>query len=381
MNMRFVTDFPGGNGSCIRSQEHEWGWEIEFLAQCKAREPQPLWFFFRLEELTGKKVRIKLANSYQCLCPDSWADNHPVFRQENGEWQRVKHVEESWTESHRMDTWFEVPLEGSTLEFAFCYPYQQTQLMKTLEECPVFKKEMIGYSAMERPIWRVYNAIGKEAQGKPGVCFLARQHSGEVTGAWVMDGILRYLASEEGRELLERFNWWFVPMVDVDGVEEGFYGKDQIWKDLNRAWHPSFPTRLELVAVQRDLCYFHENCGGNLMLDLHGPAHRERDCYFTVAYETNDEHRAQLRALQAAINSDLDKDGRQHVDFIEKKAGSNTSSQSGMTGADYARHIGMNGCTIEINYQGERSGYNYEICDYRRIGRAVAKAVAEILAR
>lgn len=27
------------------------GWEIEFLAQSKAREPQPLWFHLRLEEL------------------------------------------------------------------------------------------------------------------------------------------------------------------------------------------------------------------------------------------------------------------------------------------------------------------------------------------
>ena len=379
--MRFVTDFPGGNGSCIRSEAHDWGWEVEFLAQSKAREPQPLWFFFRLEELTGEKVRIKLANSYQCLCPDTWLDNHPVCRQENGEWQRVEHVEETWTESHRMDTWFEVPLTGRTLEFAFCYPYQQSQLMQTLVECPAFQKEIIGYSAMGRPIWRVYNAIGKNAQGKQGVYFLARQHSGEVTGTWVMDGILRYLSSEEGKELRDKFNWWFVPMVDIDGVEEGFYGKDQIWKDLNRAWHPSFPTRPELVAVQKDLVYFRDNCGGRLMLDLHGPAHRERDCYFTVAYKTNDEHRAQLRTICAGINRRLDQYGRQHVDFIEKQAGSNTSSQEGMMGAAYARYIGINGCALEINYQGERNGYNYEIGDYRRLGEILAKAVADMLAK
>lgn len=115
-----------------------------------------------------------------------------------------------------------------------------------------------------------------------GIYVLGRQHSGEVTGNWEMDGMLRYLSSAEGADALERFAWWFVPFVDTDGVAEGYYGKDQAHNDLNRAWHRNFPRRIELRAVQQDMRVWQQTTQARLMLDMHAPGHGERESYFPV---------------------------------------------------------------------------------------------------
>ena len=364
----------------MNAAEKDWGWEIEFIAESKANEPQPLWFHFQLFDLTGGKVRLRLANSSQCLGGlNEWSGNRPVFRFEGGEWARAERVENGWTAGHCLETWFEVPLAGERMEFAFCYPYTEAQLLKTARECPAFQVETIGYSNHGRPIRRIYNAPGDEARSRPGIYIIARQHSGETTGTWEIDGMLRYLSSPEGAEALHAFAWWFVPLVDIDGVEEGFYGKDQIYNDLNRAWHPNFPRRVELCAVQRDMNRWSQFTAARLMLDMHAPGHGERESYFVIGADTTDDFREEMRAVWQRMNAHLDARSMQRAIFRENKPGTNTSAQTGLTSAQYAHSRGVNGCTFECTYQGERDGRTYTIEDYRHLGESMVKAVAETI--
>lgn len=376
--MRFSVDFPGGNGKLLRAQEQAWGWEIEFLAESRANEPQPLWFYFELLDLTGEKVRIRLANSVQCLGgPNEWADNRPVCRYAGGGWERVACTENRWTDARTLETWYELPVRAERMEFAFCYPYQEAHLLRTAQACPKFRMETIGWSNRGRPIRRLFNAAADSDAQRPGIYVIGRQHSGETTGTWQIDGMLRYLSSPEGAEALNRFTWWFVPLVDIDGVEEGFYGKDQVILDLNRAWHPHFPRRTELVAVQRDIGQWRQCADGRLLLDMHAPGHGERDAYFVVGAETPPDFREALRTVWARLNAQLDSHGMQATLFKEKEPGSNTSAQSGMTSAQYVQSLGINGCTYECTYQGDRAGHAYTVEDYRRMGMCMAKALYE----
>lgn len=376
--MQFTTDFPGGNGKCLSAQERSWGWEIEFLAESKAREPMPLWFDLRLSKLTGEKVRLRLVNSEQCLGnAKEWSRNQPVVRFSGEPWQRLAPAESTWTDGHVLETWFDIPLRGEELEFAFCYPYPTAQLLQTAKECPAFRKEIIGYSSQGRPIYRFSSDMG--APDRPGVYVLGRQHCGEVSGAWVIDGMMRYLSGPEGEWARRAITWWFVPIADPDGVEQGFYGKDQCYHDLNRAWHPSFPARAELVSISHDLRFFHKEKGGCLLFDMHGPGHEERDSYFVVHADTSDEERILLRSICGAANACLVARSMQAIDFHEKPKGTNTSAQSGMTSAQYAHALGMQGCTIEWSYQGERCGRAYEREDYARLGMCLVQGIVEKL--
>jgi hypothetical protein len=123
----------------------------------------------------------------------------------------------------------------------------------------------IGVSQGGRPLIRLsnYGAAGDRATG---VYVIARQHAGETPGSWVLDGFLRKIASFGGDAPLV----WAVPLADIDGVEEGAYGKDRYPYDLNRAWGQP-PMRHEVLAYKRDLDYWFGITETGLGIDFHAP--------------------------------------------------------------------------------------------------------------
>lgn len=118
--MQWDSAFPGGNGKLLRATRESWGWDIAFLAESKAREPQPLWFSFRLRGIDGGKLRLRLANSALCLGGlEEWERNRPVYRFPGGTWQRAACGQNHWSPGHTVETWFEIlePAEGGGICF------------------------------------------------------------------------------------------------------------------------------------------------------------------------------------------------------------------------------------------------------------------------
>src|SRR5690606_20700503 len=120
--------------------------------------------------------------------------------------------------------------------------------------------------------------LGDEARTMPGVYLIARQHSGETPGSWLLDGVVRYLSTPEGQQISRNMCVWAVPFADPDGVADGSYGKDQTPWDLNRAW--GSPRRPEINAIQRDVHRWARRCRPQAIVDLHAPGYSERGFYF-----------------------------------------------------------------------------------------------------
>ncbi len=377
--MYFTSQFYGGNGKLLSSQCSENGWEIVFLAECKAREPQALWFHFKICDLHHENVRIRFANSHQCLgMAWAWSLNRPVYRINGEDWKRVEIRKNEETPEHCWSTWFSFTDIQGELEIAFCYPYTETTLADTLSVCPTFSSSVIGYSTTGNPICRLSNSFGTDNDKKPGIYIIGRQHSGEVTGSWVMDGMLRWLSSSAGKEALEKLVWWIVPFADIDGVANGCYGKDQLYGDFNRAWREWFPARTEVYALQDDILKWKKNTSAKLLLDLHSPGHDERTSYFVVTHDTIPSYRNELRTVQEYLNRFLADFSLQPSGFREKTANDNTSAQTGLTSTQYAHMQNINGVTYECSYQGEPEDRSYDIHDYRNIGSAFARALSEL---
>ena len=66
----------------------------------------------------------------------------------------------------------------------------------------------------------------------------ARQHSGESPGSYVLEGFIKgyFGTSEEARRLRKETVLLVLPLVNLDGVEMGRYGKNAPPEDFNRAW-------------------------------------------------------------------------------------------------------------------------------------------------
>ena len=270
-----------GNGVVLDVRRERRSWVVEFMAESR-NSPESLWFHLQCTGAGGRKIRFAWLNAHVCLgtgSAEAMANVRPVVRLDNGDWQRINEVEvvERPTGGHFLT--FATPTPCRRAAVAFCYPYGPDELDATLKETGGFwEVEAIGLSAKGRQLLRLHAHPDRERRGRPGAYVVARQHSGETPGSWVLDGLLRAVAAEEPPGRLRGIEWWIVPFVDIDGAVEGNYGKDTLPIDFNRAWSP-MPMRPEVHAIQSDLRYFAASRSRRFVLDLHGPGGGETRMY------------------------------------------------------------------------------------------------------
>lgn len=193
---------------------------IVFIAEQKFNEAKPIWFYFRVSGLTKERTVFRIGNAHQFLMDadiSEFAGDAPVYRELDGQWKRTQKCTIEFEEDGFPIVEFIIDNCPHDVEVAFCFPYGPTQLKETMSAVEGFEKRCIGYSTKGNPIYR-YATDGGRKNNKPGIYLLSRQHAQETGGAWVLDGILRYFGSEEGRAYREKLSIWVTPMVDVDGV-------------------------------------------------------------------------------------------------------------------------------------------------------------------
>lgn len=90
------------------------------------------------------------------------------------------------------------------------------------------------------------------------VWVLGRQHPGETTSSYMVEGIINYLVSlYSGKgnksELLDNFIFKIVPMLNVDGVIHGNTRAELTGVDPNRMWKKTLKRLSPGVSVMKKL--------------------------------------------------------------------------------------------------------------------------------
>ncbi|MEK7476572.1 MAG: hypothetical protein AAB152_13200 [Candidatus Coatesbacteria bacterium] len=271
MPLHVETGFPMANATAIGVGDRDGHPEVAFTPDPHGG-PEALWFYFRLvregpEPRAGDLVRLVLKHPENMLggaCPEKI---RPVVRAAAGDWERLPEGRREELPDGRLRMVWMIPAPADSLEVAACYPYGHPDLVDLVRETRWYwRVATIGVSQGGRGIVRIANDPGTPGSTRPGFYLVARQHSGETTGSWVLDGFLRYVAAHPERAPLV----WAVPFANIDGVEQGDYGKDNFPYDLNRAWGDP-PMRHETVVIQRDLARWKARCRPELGLDFHSP--------------------------------------------------------------------------------------------------------------
>ena len=119
-----------------------------------------------------------------------------------------------------------------------------------LESSGIVKREIIGFSVLRNPIHMFF---AEKNTNNPYILILGRQHPPEVTGALAMKSFINELLTENflTDSFLDRYNILFVPLMNPDGVMNGFWRYNANKKDLNRDWG-NF-TQPETDAVYKKL--------------------------------------------------------------------------------------------------------------------------------
>jgi hypothetical protein len=171
---------------------------------------------------------------------------------------------------------WEIDAPESSVDLACCYPYGLSDVEALLQDTQGYwKKDSIGVSQGGRALIRLSNEYGTTDGQCPGLYLVARQHSGETPGSWVLDGFLRRMATLGDTAPVT----WVVPLANIDGIETGDHGKDNFPYDLNRAW-TSPAMRHEVLVFQRDIKRWAERCRPVLGIDFHAPSACEADGIF-----------------------------------------------------------------------------------------------------
>ncbi|HTE16874.1 MAG TPA: M14-type cytosolic carboxypeptidase, partial [Armatimonadota bacterium] len=233
--LRVRSDFEGGNAEAVTvvSPSH-----LRFAARADS-SPRPLWFYFCIQDARVPAIRCDLTNADQCLGPRSgWRTARPVFSSDGRNWQRVtrtNYVEETATSGYFT---FTAPVVGRSLYVAYCYPYTTADLNQFVQSLPTagagVETGELCRSGEDRPV--PYLRCGNHVAPTRSVWVIARQHAGETPASFTAQGMMEALAAVGPERLacVRDTAFHVVPMLDVDGVARGSYGKDQEPVDFNR---------------------------------------------------------------------------------------------------------------------------------------------------
>jgi hypothetical protein len=274
--LRVRTDIPFGNACDVHISTDGHTPVISFAADPHGG-PEALWFCFRIEDDATPSycgpARLVIKNMQNVLGGGQPTVFRPVARVGDGPWERlgpgerVEHADGRWSGQWRVD------ISGLPLDIALCYPYGPEDVESLVRDSGGdWRSDTIGVSQGSRPIVRLSNDYGNDSCERSGLYLIARQHSGETPGSWVLDGLLRRMA--EARDTAPLI--WAVPLSNIDGIIQGDYGKDNFPHDLNRAWGTP-PMRHEIHVIAGDMRRWRVRCEPMLGLDFHAPGGSEAE--------------------------------------------------------------------------------------------------------
>lgn len=309
-----VTDaIPYGNVADVELVMHDSEPEIRFRPHPHGG-PECLWFCFRIVhegfDMPHALFRLTLIDPQNMLGGGQPESFRPVYRMADADWIRMEQGTVQRLPDGRAEVSWTMPPVNESMDVAFCYPYGQAELEALLRDTGGYWTcDTVGVSQGGRPLLRLSNEYGDVESDRPGVYFMARQHSGETPGSWLLDGVLRFFADLGDRAPLV----WAVPLANIDGVEQGDYGKDNFPYDLNRAWGQP-PMRHETKVLGADLRCWKERCRPVMILDSHAPGASETNGIYAFLPnpDTFPGHHAQAmkfcEALAKVLGPDLASD-------------------------------------------------------------------------
>ncbi len=380
MGLRVETTLPMMNAAAVAVGARDGIMEVAFAPHPHGG-PEVLWFNFRVVRdgetpPKGSKFRLALKNPDLMLGGGEPRNLRPVIRRGDGDWERLGEGAREEIADGRIRMVWTVPVPETALEFAVCYPYGLADLAQLRQDAgSTWTAATIGLSQGGRSVTRLSSEPGMSGGTKPGLYLVARQHAGETPGSWVLDGFLRWVAAHRESAPLV----WAVPFADIDGVEQGDYGKDKFPYDLNRAWGDP-PMRHETLVISHDMRRWASRCKPAFALDFHAPGACEAEGIYAFLPDPRKyplEHKAAER-WAALLNGAL------VPKFVSEKVDRVASYASRWNTPNFVQHcfarLNVPALTVEIPYAlCGKSVFTREL--YREAGERIAAAICREVMR
>jgi hypothetical protein len=129
---------------------------------------------------------------------------------------------------------------------------------------------------------------------RQSILFTARVHPGETSGSYVIESVINTLLnnSEQSNNLLNKYVFKIIPMLNPDGVIHGHYRNNILGKDLNRMWQdprdnvtPTIYYLKKLITINKPyfFCDFHGHSNmPNCALYCCSPPKKKKNKFFAM---------------------------------------------------------------------------------------------------
>lgn len=270
------TDFPGGSAEVLTIDQETR--TVRLLPTTHPDRGWVCWWYFRLEGVTpGETITLDVGEA-------PWGTpDQAAFSLDGRQW-----VQTAPGNRDGKRIIYRQQVDGPTARFAWGPPFvlaDAQQLVRSAQE--KFDGAEPFILCMTRgnhptPALRITDRNVEDAS-KRLIWIQARQHAWESGASWVASGLIHWLVSQdpEAVELRRRAIVTVVPIMDVDNVERGAGGKNEVPQDHNRDWTDQ-PHWRGVDAAQQAI--LKQNASGrfDLFIDLHNPSAGDKQPYFFV---------------------------------------------------------------------------------------------------
>ena len=364
----FTSEFNSGNmKQCTQIKEDEYS--LLIASDCEGRyilnkiSSFKIWFYFGVKSDRERNIKISIDNMnnfykifyngykicYNILdeneTPSSYQNNYKENEELN--WKRLetdyKLKLDELTNLLSIKFDFYLPKNRYVL-FSFCFPWsyeKNESFLKYIKENIKDKNiyyhdEILTMSKEKRNIhlltitspkniinnkkeptlnglFHDKNRCNLAIHDKNIIFITARVHPGETPGTHMFNGILKTLIDKENQMnkiLLDNFIFKLIPIINVDGVSNGYFRLNTEGYNLNRCYlGPSPKINPENFAITKLFYYYSQNYKVRYYFDLHADMNTRGVYTFGNALKVFEEH------VENVLFSFIFKINSSHVDF------------------------------------------------------------------
>ncbi|KAK8854047.1 hypothetical protein M9Y10_016597 [Tritrichomonas musculus] len=154
------------------------------------------------------------------------------------------------------------PYDNDTVYLCYALPYTYSDLQRNIikwqkNHFSIFSSTILCQTLGGRdcPLITITSPRNIAENNNNYLFFTARVHPGESNGSYVLHGLIDFLLSDHpaAKYLVSKYIIKIVPMLNIDGVVEGFYRIGLSCVDLNRVWQDPNPTLHPVITATKNL--------------------------------------------------------------------------------------------------------------------------------
>lgn len=232
------TDFPGGNVIVVNIN----GDSVELEQDLRDTEGKWFYWSFRVKGAAGRTLNFEFTNGSVI------SSRGPAVSNDGGlTWKWLGDIGSSDTKFR-----YTFGTQEDEVYFGMGMNYTERDLQRFLgqyKDHPGLKFETLCSSGKGRNV-ELLRIVNTKRTPDFKIFLSARHHCGEMMASYALEGIMETVLSdtEEGRWLRNHGDFFIVPLVDKDGVEEGDQGKNRRPHDHNRDYKLQIYPEIQAIT-------------------------------------------------------------------------------------------------------------------------------------